>query len=300
MPTDPTTRRGYLGLAACAAAGLAGCTNDPGMETDGPATDVPSTETAPTSTAGEPTLRLEPVAPRELRTTGRVAVHPPDLTGWIRAAATAGRTLREHASTVRENPDPPLSILRDVRLVDETSDLEGHYDLEVDAGTRYELLVGAERTDPPSDTTVTAVSDLTEARRDLAVGAIEDGSSGVRVYPETELGEWARESFFGGHYRYDGETYRGYEVQRTDAASLSDEAWYVISATPSRGGDDDTYLVLPDLDEGVRAELEAAGLGGATDELRIEDPSEGLVEYALGTAVLLTHHATFRTVVEQP
>jgi hypothetical protein len=50
----------------------------------------------------------------------------------------------------------------------------------------------------------------------------------------------------------------------------------------------------------VRAELEAAGLGGATDEIRTEDPSEGLVKYALGTAMLLTHHGTFGTVTGQP
>ena len=91
-------------------------------------------------------------------------------------------------------------------------------------GGCQELLVGAERSDPPSDATVTAVTDLPEANRDLAVATIEDGSGDARVYSETELGEWVRGSFFGCHYRYEGETCRGYEVQQTDAAFFGDEA----------------------------------------------------------------------------
>jgi len=104
--TDPTTRRGYLGLlAGGTVAGLAGCA-DPGTGASGedapsPGSDTAPTGTAPTSTAGEPVPGLVPVAPGELRSTGRV------------------------------------SVLQDVRIFDEASDLEGDYDLEVDAGTRY-------------------------------------------------------------------------------------------------------------------------------------------------------------------
>ncbi|WP_254840247.1 hypothetical protein [Natronomonas marina] len=303
MPTDPT-RRGYLGLLTGGSlAALAGCTGDPRTDPspdDGSPTPTDPTERAPTGTAGPPTVILTPVDdPREARSTGRVSVYPDELADWIRTAATSDRTLRRHVSTGQEMPRPPLPALRDVRLVDEAGDADGHYDLDVDAGTRYEMLVGADPVEPPGDATVTAVGDLSRERRNLAVAAIEGDASGGRVYPETELGEWARESFFGGYYRHDGETYRGYEVQQTDAVSSSTEAWYVISASENREGDDDTVLGLPALDD-VRAELEAAGLGEATEEIRIEDPPGGLETYALETAMVLTHLALFRVSVEQP
>jgi hypothetical protein len=307
MSTDRTTRRRCLDLlAGGAVAGLAGCAGDPGTDASASGAtptgnESEPTETTPTGTVGPPVVRLVPVEDhRETRRTGRVSVSPADLVEWLRTAASSDHTLRTYVSTARDMPRPPLSALRDVRLVDEASDLEGHCDLQVESGTRYRMLVGAEAVDPPADAEPTPVGDLPPDRRDLAVAAIEDGSDGARVYPETARGEWARESFFGGHYSYDGETYRGYEVQQTDAAFFSDQAWYVIAASPARGGDDDATLGLPDLDDRVRAELEGAGLGETVDELRIEDPSEALPEYVSGAAMVVTHLALFRPSVEQP
>lgn len=302
MPTDPRpTRRDYLLFAGGAVAGLAGCASGTTNGTDEPTPTGAGTPTsaAGTDTPGGATVRLTPVGdPREARRTGRVSVYPADLAAWVRTAASSDRTLRKHATAGQEMPRPPLSVLRDVRVVDETGDLDGHYELAVDAGTRYRMHVGAEPSDPPDDGQVTAVEELAEKRRQLALAAIEDGLEGARVYPETERGEWSRESFFGGHYRHDGETYRGHEIERTDAAFFSSEAWYVISASERPAGDDDTVLVLPDIGASVRTELREAGLEGRPEEFAVEDPSEELAAYADRTAVLLTHAAAFRIRLE--
>lgn len=316
MSTDPhLTRRAWLGLlAAGGPAGLGGCLGD-GEEngtaepsptaTDGVATQTPSNGSGPGS-AEDRIVRLSPVGdPREVWRTGLVTVYPTDLVGWLREVATHDRTLRKRVSTSREMPDPPLQVLKHVRFVTledapflaDSGEVTGHYDLNVKAGPRYEMAVGAEAADPPADATVTAVADLAGERRDLAVAAITEDADETRVSSDTALGQWVQESFIDGYYRYDGDTYRGHE-QQTDAGGSTTEAWYELSATQSREGDDDTYVLLSDLEGTVRTELADSGVGEGTDELVVEDPSAPLAAFADRMAMLVTHVAIFRVDLE--
>jgi hypothetical protein len=308
MPTDPhLTRRGCLGLVAGGGpVGLAGCLGDlAGTADDASTTDEPGTDGTQ-----DRVVRLSPVEDRgEVWHTGLVAIYPTDLTGWLREVATHDRTLRKHVSTAQEMPDPPLQVLGDVRFVglddapflEDAGEITGHYDLDVEAGPYYEMVLDAEPADPPADAAATPVESLVDQHREVAVAAIEDGEDDTdanRVYTDTDLAEWAREEFIDGYYRYDGNTYRGDEVQRTDAASATTEAWYELSASPSREGDDDTYLLLPDLAETVRTELDAAGVNERTDDLVIEEPPESLVAFADRIAMLVTHLVIFRVRLE--
>lgn len=308
MPTDlHLTRRGCLGLLAGGGpVGLAGCLGDLGGTADD---SSPTDETGRESVESQ-VVRLSPVEdPREIWHTGLTTVYPADLTGWLREVATHDRTLRKRVSTSQEMPDPPLQVLQDVRFVElddasfveDAGEITGYYDLDVEAGPYYEMVIGAESTDPPSDAEVTPVGNLDDEHGELAVAAIEDGEDGSdrnRVYSDTALAEWAREVFVGHYYRYDGDTYRGYEVQRTDEATASTEAWYELSASTSREGDDDTSLLLPDLVETVRTELDAVGVSERTDDLVLEDPSEPLATFADRMAMLVTHLTIFRVRLE--
>jgi len=198
-------------------------------------------------------------------------------------------------------PDPPLQVLKHVRFVTlegapflaDTGEVTGHYDINVKAGPRYEMVVGAEA----ADATAPAVADLAGECRDLAVAAITEDGGETRVSSDTPLGPWVRESFIDGYYSYDGDTYRGHEQQPGAGASTT-EAWYELSATPSREGDDDTYVLLPDLGGTVRTELADSGVGERTDELVVEDPSAPLAASADRMAMLVTHVAIFRVDLE--
>jgi hypothetical protein len=293
-------------------AGVAGCSGD--RTENGTATDPPPTETSsdadgtptdePQADSGETqVVRLSPVEdPREVWTTGRTAIYPTDLIGWLRKVASHDRTLRKRVATSQEMPDPPLQVLRrirfvepnDVSFVDDAGGITGYYELDIEAGPYYEMILNAAPADPPSDAMVTPVGDLNGEYRELVVAAIQDSTEEDRVYSDTELAEWARESFIDNYYRYEGETYRGQEVQQTDVPSSSTEAWYELAASPSRAYDDATYLLLPDLIETVRAELDAAGVPERMDELVVEEPSESLVAFADQIAMLITHLAIFR------
>lgn len=336
MPSDPRLRRrdclgllagaGLVGLAGCFGDGRDNRTGNDNSDPDGDCTPTgtdPGADASPTDSDpgadGTPTdepgsdgaenrvVRLSPVDdPREIWTTGFAAIYPTDLIGWLRHVATHDCTLRRRVSTAREMPDPPLQVLSNVRFVslDDASFVEapgevtGHYDLEVEAGPYYEMVLGAEPADPPGDADVTPVGDLGDERRRLVVAAIEGDGEGNRVYSDTALAEWAREEFVEEYYRYEGDTYRGVEVGPTDATSSSTEAWYEFSAATSREGDDDTSVLLPDLVETVRAELDAAGVGERTDEFVVEDPSEPLASFADRMAMLVTHLTIFRVRVE--
>lgn len=308
VPTDPhLTRRGCLGLVAGGGpVGLAGCLGDlAGTADDSSPTDDPGTDGTE-----DRVVRLSPVEDRgEVWHTGLVAIYPTDLIWWLREVATHDRTLRKRVSTGREMPDPPLQVLRDVRFVglddapfvEDAGEITGHYDLEVEAGPYYEMVLDAEPADPPADAAVTPVRTLDDEHREFAIAAIEDGEEDVdgnRVYTDTALAEWARETFIDSYYRYDGDTYRGYKIQRTDAESATTEAWYGLSASSSREGDDDTALLLPDLAETVRTELDAARVGERTDDLVIEAPSDSLAAFADRIAMLVTHLVIFRVRLE--
>ena len=304
MPTDPPlTRRGCLGLLAGGGpVGLAGCLGD----LAGTADDTSTTDEPGTDGTQDRVVRLSPVEDRgEVWHTGLVAIYPTDLTGWLREVATHDRTLRKHVSTAQEMPDPPLQVLGDVRFVglddapfvEDAGEITGSYDLDVEAGPYYEMVLDAEPADPPADAAVTPVENLVDQHREVAIAAIEDGEDDTdanRVYTDTDLAEWARETFVGSYYRYDGDTYRGDEVQRTDVTSTTTEAWYELSASPGREGDDDTALLLPDLVERARTELDAARVGDHTDDLVIEDPPESLAAFADRIAMLVTHLVIFR------
>lgn len=84
------------------------------------------------------------------------------------------------------------------------------------------------------------------------------------------------------------------EDKRTEETPSKTDAWYEISASPSQGSDDATYLVLPDLDQAVRSELETVGVGERTDEIVIKDPSESLAVVLNELAMTLTHLTIFR------
>lgn len=314
---SPQTRRRFLRvLTGGSLVGLAGCS---GNETgNGSVTNSSPTESEPEN-AGTPTdspssnsskpqvVRLTPVEdPREVWRTGLTAIYPTDLIGWLRDVASHNRVVQKRVSTRHEMPNPPLQVLRMIRFVElpdasyleDPGSITGYYELDVEAGPYYEMILDVEQTTPPSDAVVKTIDDLDGERRELVVAAIEDDTVGSHVESDTELAGWARKSFIDTYYRYRGNTYRGYEVQRTDAASSSTEAWYELSASPSREYDDATYLLLPDLIGSVRAELDAKGVREQTGEFTIENPSESLVAFADQMSMLITHVTIFRMRVE--
>jgi hypothetical protein len=269
-------------------------------------TETSTDDPSPDSTSS--VVRLSPVEdPREVWRTGLTAIYPTDLIRWLEEAASHDRLVEKRVSTGHEMPDPPLQVLRSIRFVGlpdapflaDAGSITGYYELDVEAGPYYEMALSAEQVTPPSDAEVTPVTDLDGERREMVVAAIEDDTEKSRVDSNTDLAEWARDSFIDTHYQYEGTPYRGYEIQRTNAASSSTEAWYELSATPSREYDDATYLLVPNLVESVRAELDAAGICERADELIVEDPSESLVAFADRMSMLVTHVTIFRMHVER-
>lgn len=311
MPTNPPqTRRRYLRrVIGGSLAGLGGCSGnlrENETVTDSSPTKSESDEhSMPTE---EPqVVRLSPVEDsREVWSTGLTTIYPTDLIGCLQEAASHDRTIRKRVSTDQKMPEPPLQVLRRVRFVelpdarylDDSDSMTGYYELDVEAGPYYEMSLNAEPATPPSDAVVTPVEDLDKERREFVITAIKDDTEGSRVDSDTALGGWVRESFIDTYYRYEGDTYCGYEIQRTDAASTSTEAWYRLSASPSREYDDATYLLLPALVDTVRTELDAVGIRERADEFVVEDPSEPLVAFADQMAMLVTHITIFRIRVE--
>jgi hypothetical protein len=311
MPTDPPqTRRRYLrSVISGSLVGIGGCSGN--LTENETVADSPPTENASdehnTPTEEPQAVRLSPVDdPRELRSTGLTAIYPTDLIGWLQDVTSHDRTVRKRVSTGQEMPNPPLRMLGRVRFVeppdapylDDADSITGYYELDVEAGPYYEMHLNAEPATPPSDAVVTPVADLDTEHREFVIAAIEDDTEGSRVASDTALARWVRESFVDTYYRYEGETYRGYEVQRTDAGSASTEAWYTLSASPSREYDDATYLLSPGLVDTVRAELDAVGLRERADGIVVEDPSQSLVAFADQMAMLVTHITIFRIRVE--
>ncbi|WP_380676283.1 hypothetical protein [Salinigranum sp. GCM10025319] len=241
-----STRRTFLATVTGAAlsGGLAGCLASDGETTHGTGSDGAtstdswastsrsSTTTRPTtepSTPAEARIRLTAVD--ELPTDAAVVVYPPTLREWLRRAAERSGPVRGSDDAFVYAPDPVLEDVDRIRLVGSTA-VEGTYDLSVDGGPRYDLLVGAEPVDePPANASIVPSETLSSARRDLVERAVDEGQRAT-VSPETELGEWTRTAFFDGYVSHDGSLYRGYEVQQTDAAFFSTEVWYVLSLSP--------------------------------------------------------------------
>jgi len=327
LSTGTRDRRAYLGLLAGAVtAGLGGCLGD--GPTDGPGTDARSptgtptrTDTAtatdtpaPTATSGESatgtTDDADTPTPGPTPTGGRLVaeyvdpdtvtaatVYPRDLASLLLQAADADGRVRASASAFVYAPEPILPSFETVRLVTAEGEKRGPYRVEGEAGIRYDHVVGAEQVEPPENATVTPVDDLAAERRDLAVAAIEGESP--EVTPETELGEWVRESFYGAYVRDDGTTYRGGEIEQTDAAFFSTECWYILSLTPVDDGEGAVTLRLPDLSVSVRETFdtlfEETTAYESTGRIERDRFSADVVRFAAETDHLLTHTTTYTT-----
>lgn len=306
MPSIDSNRRELLaGVAGLA--GMAGCLDDDSSEQTVALTDSPETSVQPSkrqtgtdSPSSTPTGRfsLTPADPAEVD--GDLTVYPVDLREWLRTVATTDETVRAHAGTYSYDPSPPLAVFERVQLTDELGDISGIHDLSVEGDTRYRLHVGAEVVEPPDDAEVTPVSSLSESRRRLTLAAIE-GAAGdeARVYPESEIGSWARTEFFGGYVSANGTSYRGVERQQTDAEFYATTVWYVLSTSAVDAPPAPATLRFVTIDAAVRQEI---------DELResedrpqsIETTVEGETAAKIGTFTeetpyLLTHDAVYRT-----
>jgi hypothetical protein len=298
------SRRAVLGLSGAMVAGLAGCR---GLDSSGSDDeDEPTAGTSATDAGdsmpgresidaadGPGALRLEPAEPPS---EGSVVVYPSNLQGWLREAGTTDDVVRGHARTGTYRPTPPLHAFDRVRLVDESGDADGWFRIEGESGIRYEYSATAVEATPSDGATVTPVSDLSGARRDLAEAAIEAPfSDGSRFYPETQLGEWARNEFFGGYYRYDGTVYQGMERQQTDAAFFSEECFYVIDLVPVDGGPG-PELRLGALDEHTRQAVDAALAAALSRRTTVDEPatpSRQGAETVTTAGYLLSHTAVF-------
>lgn len=247
--------------------------------------------TSTTPTAGRVRLRAVDDVPRD----APVVVYPSRLRAWLRRAAASGEPVRDHDETFVETPEPVLSGVDHVELVG-PSDVSGTYATTVDGGTRYDILVGAERVDaPPETTTVTPLDALSPARRRLVERAIDDGRRAT-VVPESRLGEWVRTRFFDGYVSREGVVYRGYEVQQTDAAFFSTTVWYVLSLSPTTDESADvvTLRLAAVPDSFVRA-VEPHLAERSPDEREVQSEhrelSDAVVRFLDETAYLLTHTA---------
>lgn len=278
------SRRAYLAAVVGAAVGSAGCVVGGDDESASPS---PTGSASPTAAPSR--LVLEAADAADAAAEAPLTVYPDALQHWLRRAASTDETVRGHADSGVHTPEPVVPQFETVRLASAGGSVDGTYDLSAEGGTRYELLVGADAADPPAGTTVTPVESLPERRREFARSAIS--AERATVYPETALGEWVRHEFFGGYFEHDGETYRGTEVQQTDAAFFSTEAWYVLSLSPGTA-EDPVVLRFPDPGAAATDAIDAA-LSGIDDGTRRTTYDGGLsdaiVQFASETTYLLTH-----------
>jgi hypothetical protein len=306
-------RRAVLASVASlgSTAGLAGCLGSAGGDIgpstarqstadrttrsrDGVTTTAkPARTTSTTPTPGRVRLRAVDDVPRD----APVVVYPSRLRAWLQRAATSGDPVRGHDETFVYTPEPVLSGVDHVELVG-SSDVSGTYATTVDGGTRYDLLVGAERVDaPPETATVTPLDALSPARRRLVERAIDDGRRAT-VVPESRLGEWVRTRFFDGYVSRGETVYRGYEVQQTDAAFFSTAVWYVLSLSPTADEPADVAtLRLVDVPDSFVRTVEPHLAERAPDEREVRSEplelSDHVVRFVDDTEYLLTHTAVF-------
>lgn len=325
-------RRRYLRLLGGAlAAGTAGCLGGDEQPATEPSDETPSRTATGTPVgtdgipeSGTPTGGTDTATPAGGRFLIRpvaasastpIRVYPDDLRADLREAATGDDPVRSAGSAFVYTPHPPLTSVDTVELVDPDGDADGVYTVDCQGGTRYELLVGAEATTPPTGATVTPVSDLADDERAFVDSVIEEGHQ--RVSPETERGEWVRTEFFESYVEHDGTTYRGYEVQQTDAEFFSTEVWYVLELTPvtetaqeSTGtettdgdGTDPVTLDLAPIDPAVRGVLDPH-LGERTESheeygVDYEQVPQSLATFCDETDRILTHDSVLALDVER-
>lgn len=281
---------GLVGVAGCLGDRTPTATTSGDLETDHLETDPPA--------AGR--LTLDPVSPTDAD--GPLTVLPDDLRRWIRQAADA-TTVRSHANTYvyaaqqTYEPIPPLTAFDRIRIEDPESEASGSYTVDAEGGVYYERAVGAEAVSTPDDADATPVSELSSERRELALDAIGAENGGApRVQPQTALGSWVRNEFFGGYYSHEGTTYRGHEVKQTDAAFFATEVWYVLSLSPIET--EATTLTLAGPEDRARMVVDDLRSEHETVE-RMERDVEGLNANAAETLAaehpyLLTHDAVYQ------
>ena len=295
----PSTDRRALLAGVASLVGIAGCLDD-GTSTATTSTDpeTANPETDP-PTAGR--LTLKPVDPSSVDEP--LTVVPDDLRRWLRQAAD-GATVRGKADSYvypaqqRYEPIPPLTAFDRVQIDDSDGGAGGSYDVDADGGVYYERVAGAEPVSPPADADVIPVSELSGERRELALAAIgAESSHDTRVEPQTALGSWVRNEFFGGYFSYEGTTYRGHEVQQTDAAFFATEVWYVLSLSPTES---EAATTLDTSASAERARMLVDELRSEQETVeRMERDVEGLNAGAAETLAaahpyLLTHDAVYR------
>lgn len=318
-PSTPATarssRRSVLRIlcragAGVGAVGVAGClSRSPGTPT-GTRTTAPPTGSqgeppSPTGTTADPTnevleLTVHPVA--EAPTPFQV--YAPTLADWLRRAAD-GETVRAHAEVQFPMSHPVLPEFDGgaIELVD-AGDRSGTYEVIAAGGTRYHVLAGAETVEsPPDDVEVIDYDSLVAGRRELVRLAIR-GDPDARFYQETPLGEWARTEFLGGYVEYEGDVYRGHEVQQTDAAFFSREVWVVCSLRETDSPGSEPWRVsLAETPEAVRTRVDQVysklQRDSTSASMEVPDLVEAVESYAESTAGLLSVTRAFELTVTE-
>jgi len=261
------------------------------MSTDGGEMGTPTgTDTSTPTPTGTPsgTVRLVPSARGEALD-GPLAVYPTDLREELLLAAETSEPVRGHAvAAAYEAPRPVVTGFETVELVG-TDGVDGTYAVTGEGGTRYELQVGLERAEPPADATVTDIGDLFAERASFLRTALDGAAT---VYPETRRGEWVRHAVFGGYFRIDGATYRGFERQQTDAAFFSEEVWYVLGLSRSTATAD-RRLRFPEIPRDVRGTVDELLARSDPDGATLESVPETLASFLDEQSPFLEHGISF-------
>ncbi|MFD1644694.1 hypothetical protein [Haloarchaeobius litoreus] len=293
------SRRAFVASVAAAATTLAGCAGigDDRPTGDSPPSTEPTTSAAPTTgptTVDDPAVRATIVD--EFGAYDSIRVLPEGLRTLLLDAAHDDEAVRGHyPMLVNQPPSPDLAAFETVELRN-TDGVDGTYSVDVQAGGRYRMQFDAAPAESvPDDATVVDGSELTGAQREFVRSAT--GSDSAEVYPETELGTWARTVLDEGYVRLDGEVYAGRERQQTDAEFFADRVWYVLSLEPTDAADPPVLDCEP-VESGL-AEAVAGVLEDDQGEPRlVEGPSYALVQLASETDAVMLHNLTLRLSVE--
>ncbi|WP_439025691.1 hypothetical protein [Haloarchaeobius sp. DT45] len=292
------SRRGVLAATAAALGTVAGCLSDDepaDTSTDAP----PRTDTDETSTTDETGTVTFRTPDGGLVPDAQITVLPPALGDMLRRAARTGATVRGYDDRFVTPPPNPFLRGTETLALDVPDDeaLSGVYTFEVASGPRYEMRAGVAGVETvPAEETATPVADLGPARRQFVEQAV--AGQQPSVYPETELGTWFRESFVRGYFRVDGRTYRGREIQQTDAGFFSETIWYVFEPSDGSADEPPSTLSLPDLPPSLLARLESLLPPESGGPTTVEDPSDAMAALASETTFVATHTGIFRITLD--
>jgi len=291
------SRRTFVASVGVAAATLAGCaglddgsdppTSDGTDSTDGLTTPHRTTDDGPRVQG----LQVDPGGVH-----GVLRVVPDGLRSLLVDAARADGVVRGHYELlVDQPPSPDLAALETVELRG-TDGVDGTYAVDVQTGGRYLMQFEAAPAESvPDDATIVDGGELTAEQREFVRNAT--GSEPAEVYPETELGTFARTVLDEGYVRLDGEVYTGRERQLTDAEFFADRVWYVLSLEPV-GADDPPVLDCTPVESGVVESVAALVEDDVGRARLVEEPSDGLVRLARETDAVMLHNLTLRLSVE--